>query len=239
MLSKYIIPGQKMDIQSIEKSILATSSEKKNYTTKVYDILSDERIEILMPMEKTKLILLPLDGEYELFFYAKDGLYACLARVIDRYKSNNVYIVLCELTTTLRKHQRRDYYRYSCVLDLLFRPLEEKEVTYLEKNQKYFEENLPLLKGIIVDISGGGIRFISKEKYEKDTYIYLSYIILINGREKQYDLAGKILAVNELENRKDEYEYRIRYIDIMKNEQEEIIRYIFEEERKNRQKMKG
>ena len=239
MLSKYIIPGQKMDIQSIEKSILATSSEKKNYTTKVYDILSDERIEILMPMEKTKLILLPLDGEYELFFYAKEGLYACFARVIDRYKSNNVYIVLCELTTTLRKHQRRDYYRYSCVLDLLFRPLEEKEVTYLEKNQKYFEENLPLLKGIIVDISGGGIRFISKEKYEKDTYIYLSYIILINGREKQYDLAGKILAVNELENRKDEYEYRIRYIDIMKNEQEEIIRYIFEEERKNRQKMKG
>ena len=239
MLSKYIIPGQKMDIQSIEKSILATSSEKKNYTTKVYDILSDERIEILMPMEKTKLILLPLDGEYELFFYAKDGLYTCFARVIDRYKSNNVYIVLCELTTTLRKHQRRDYYRYSCVLDLLFRPLEEKEVTYLEKNQKYFEENLPLLKGIIVDISGGGIRFISKEKYEKDTYIYLSYIILINGREKQYDLAGKILAVNELENRKDEYEYRIRYIDIMKNEQEEIIRYIFEEERKNRQKMKG
>ena len=239
MLSKYIIPGQKMDIQSIEKSILATSSEKKNYTTKVYDILSDERIEILMPMEKTKLILLPLDGEYELFFYAKEGLYACFARVIDRYKSNNVYIVLCELTTTLRKHQRRDYYRYSCVLDLLFRPLEAKEVTYLEKKQKYFEENLPLLKGIIVDISGGGIRFISKEKYEKDTYIYLSYIILINGREKQYDLAGKILAVNELENRKDEYEYRIRYIDIMKNEQEEIIRYIFEEERKNRQKMKG
>ena len=95
------------------------------------------------------------------------------------------------------------------------------------------------MKGIVVDISGGGIRFISKEKYEKDTYIYLSYIILINGREKQYDLAGKILAVNELENRKDEYQYRIRYIDIMKNEQEEIIRYIFEEERKNRQKMKG
>lgn len=239
MLSKYIIPGQKMEIQSIEKSILATSSEKKNYTTKVYDILSDERIEILMPMEKTKLILLPLDGEYELFFYAKEGLYACFARVIDRYKSNNVYIVLCELTTNLRKHQRRDYYRYSCVLDLLFRPLVEKEVTCLEKNQKYFEENLPLLKGTVVDISGGGIRFISKEKYEKDTYIYLSYIILINGREKQYELTGKILAVNELENRKDEYEYRIRYIDIMKNEQEEIIRYIFEEERKNRQKMKG
>ncbi len=239
MLSKYIIPGQRMELQAVEKSYLGESSDKKVYISKVHDILSDEKLEVVMPMEQTKLILLPLDAEYELFFYTTSGLYQCFARVTDRYKSNNVYIVLFEVTTNLRKHQRRDYYRYSCMLDMFSRELSNKEEHEIGKDEFYLEEGLPLRQSIVVDISGGGIRFISKFSYPKNTLIYIVYSLKLEDKEKQYHLVGKVLSSRKLENRVDEFEHRIQYVDITKADREEIIRYIFGEERKNRQKAKG
>ena len=46
----------------MEKSILGSASDKKSYISRIYDVLSDDQFEVLMPMEQTKLILLPVDG---------------------------------------------------------------------------------------------------------------------------------------------------------------------------------
>lgn len=47
--------------------------KNKVYASQVLDIISDDRIEISMPMEKTKLILLPIDVEYDLYFLRQTG----------------------------------------------------------------------------------------------------------------------------------------------------------------------
>lgn len=239
MLTKYVKPGEKIELQTVERSILGAASGKKAYVSKIYDIISDEEFEILMPMEKTKLILLPVDGEYDVCFYTENGLYQCNVRIIDRYKSNNTYLLLCEPITNLRKYQRREYYRFACILNMHSRKLEEEEVDALQKNQRFFQPGLPLRKSVIVDISGGGVRFVSDYQYEVDTMIYLTYTLSVNGAEKDYEIAGKILSARELENRKGEYEHRLQYVNIENTDREEIIRYIFEEERKNRQRKNG
>ncbi len=88
MLSKYVVVGNRVELQAVRRlnigSVDLGHEERKVYSTKVYDIISDERLELLMPMEQTKLILLPIDGEYELYFYTANGLYPCLARVVAR-----------------------------------------------------------------------------------------------------------------------------------------------------------
>ncbi|MBD5465404.1 MAG: flagellar brake protein [Lachnospiraceae bacterium] len=240
MLSKYILPGEKVELQSVEKSILGEGSDDKIHVSKVYDVLSDERLEICMPMEQTKLILLPVDRVYEICFYTKTGIYQSLARVVDRYKVNGVFLLLFELTTNLRKHQRREYYRFNCILNMKSRELSNDEMlVYEEKKTVFLEEDLPLRQSIIVDISGGGIRFVANHQYEKDTIIYLTYTLIIQGEEKTYDLTGKILNSKELENRKGQFEHRVQYVNITNNQREEIIRFIFEEERKSRQKLQG
>ena len=43
-------------------------------------------------------------------------------------------------------------------------------------------------------------------------------------------------AVRELENRKGTFEHRVQYYNLDVNTREEIIRFIFEEERKSRKK---
>ena len=49
-------------------------------------------------------------------------------------------------------------------------------------------------------------------------------------------MVGKVLAVRELENRKGTFEHRVQYYNLDVNTREEIIRFIFEEERKSRKK---
>ena len=49
-------------------------------------------------------------------------------------------------------------------------------------------------------------------------------------------MIGKVLSVRELENRPGSWEHRVQYYDMDSNTREEIIKYIFEEERKSRRK---
>ena len=196
MLTKLIEPGCKVEMQLISRKL--TEEEKKVYISKVFDVLSEDRMEILMPMEKTRLILLPVDGEIDITFYAGEYLYQCFTRVVDRYKRDNMYILLMEATSNLRKVQRREYYRFSCALEMCSRLLVEEEIKAVEEHRNYY--------------------------------------LIVGGRTKQCETVGEILSARELEHKKGTFEHRVRYVDMGEGEREEIIRYIFEEERKNRKK---
>lgn len=240
MLSKFITPGCKIELQAVNRiNEENKESSKKVYVSKVLDILSEDRMEITMPMEQTKLILLPVDGEYDAIFYS-GHLYQCFLRIIDRYKSNNVYILVVEMISNLRKYQRREYYRFSCALEMCARPLVEEEIKAIEqKDASFLTPGLPLKRSVIADISGGGLRFMSNQRYEPESLIYCTYNLLIGGKKKEYEIIGKILSVKELENKRGTFEHRVQYVNLDVDDREEIIKYIFEEERKNRHREKG
>lgn len=238
MLSKFISMKDKVELQYLDKENEEMGlSRNKTYLSSVYEIMSEDTLEITMPMEQTKLILLPVDSEYNVIFYGASGLYQCFARIIDRYKSNNVYILVLELTSNLRKYQRREYYRFSCALEMCSRNLQETEIQAIEQNMPYaLTPGLPLRQSVIVDISGGGLRFLSSQRYEPESLLYCSYHLMKSGAKKKYEVIGKVLSVKELENRAGTFEHRVQYFDMREDEREEIIKYIFEEERKNRRK---
>ena len=245
LLSKYVVPGCRVDLQAIDRSIeyqgksSDVKSGRKSYQSQVIDILSDDRVEIAMPMEKSKLILLPVDGEYDLYFYSDSGLYQCYARVVDRYKNNSLYVLVLDLISNLRKHQRREYYRFSCALEMNSRQLQEEELTEMDGKEGILIPQLPLKSSVIVDISGGGLRFVANYAYEPQSLILCKYNLLISGENKEYSLVGKVLSVRELDNRKGAFEHRVQYINMDATEREEIIKYIFDEERKTLKNQKG
>ena len=241
MLENFVKPGQRVDMKAVRRVKLSNEENRdKVYSTKIYDLVNEDTLELVMPMEQTKLILLPVDGEYEVFFYTDNGLYESTVRITDRYKSNNVYILLVELQTNLRKYQRRDFYRYSCALDMETRGLTPDEVVAFRKGEYYqIPPGLPSAKGVIVDISGGGLRFTSKALYERDSLILCSYGLFIHGGAKEYEIICKVLDARDIPNRSGEFEYRVQFVNLDNDEREEIIQYIFEEERKNRRKERG
>ena len=243
MLNEYIVPGDRIELTStrVTDRDLEDSDGKggrgKVFHSKIYDIRSEEIIEIEMPIERGKLVLLPVGGEFDLCFYSSSGLYQCYSVVRDRYKTNNMYILVMELTSGLRKFQRREYYRFNCVLDMKCRKLsdEEKE-TYVSRAVEFMDTDLTLEDGLIVDISGGGARFVSDYEYDPNEKILFKFSLNIDERLQQFSIVGRVVKSNPKEGSPGKFENRIKFLSIDSRERENIIRYIFEEERKIRRK---
>ncbi|MDD2968324.1 MAG: flagellar brake protein [Lachnospiraceae bacterium] len=240
MLTKYVLPGEKVELKIISNSLSdQNNTDKKTYVSQIYEIISDDRFQILIPIEKAKLILLPMDKEYDVYFYTATGLYHCTAKILDRSKENNIYLLNMEVTGSLSKFQRREFYRFNCAIEMGTRRLEEDEKKSLENKKLSLRNDLPYQKGMIVDISGGGIRFVSEKLYEADSMVLCNFMVPINDKPKQYSIIGLVLQIRIIEERQGLYEHRIQYIGMGRDEREEIIKFIFEEERKNRKREKG
>ncbi len=241
MLARIIKPGDRIELRPVEKNRSNSDSQAtaaKSYISQVQSIISGERMEIVMPMEGTKLVLLPVDAVFDMYLTTFSGLYQCFVRIIDRYKSNNVYILAVELTSNLRRYQRREYYRFSCALEMKSRELIEEEAKVVDTVDEYLIPGLPLKHSVIVDISGGGLRFLSNQQYAPESLIYINYRLVIKDKVKDYNVVGKVLASRPSENRKGVFEHRVQYVNMGTDDREEIIRYIFEEERKHRNNKK-
>lgn len=239
ILAKYVELGSKVDIRVKKRNYDDETYEMQVYPSQVYDILSEERIEVTMPMDKTKIVLLPIGGEYDLLFYTGNTIYQCRAKIVDREKRNNTYLLIMDLISNLRRDQRREYYRFSCALEMDSRELVDEEITALERSgvsEEFVVPRLPLKRSVIVDISGGGLRFIADYHYDEDSIVLCKYRLDTDEGPKTYEMLGKVLSVANIENRQGMYEHRVQYIKINKEVREEIIRFIFEEERKNLKK---
>ena len=221
LLSKYVRPGGEVELRAIERGLgQEAEKEEKIHRSQVLKVLTEDRMEIAMPIENGKLILLPVDGEYDMYFYGDNVVYQCNARV-----------VVMDMTSNLRNYQRREYYRFSCALEMDSRQLaEEEEITVA--SQEELLPSLPLKSSVIVDISGGGLRFVAYYAYEVNSLILCKYHLRVEGKEKEYRLVGKVLAVNELEHRPGVFDHRVQYVNVDPQEREEIIQYIFDEARK-------
>lgn len=240
MIEKLISPGDKLEMRSVVNVVLPDGTEGvKTYKSSVYDILDDGRIEIVMPMEKQKLILLPVDGEYDVCFFSNGGMYKANVRIVDRQKINNTYIVVAEMTTNLHKYQRREYYRFNCIIDMAAREMNEQEIKAFSNGLAYLIEEAEMARGVIVDISGGGLRFVSRQPYQSGKLLLMEFSLPVMGVEKEFFVAAKVIYSGEIEKREPEYENRVKFEFISNTTREEIIRYIFDAERKNRKNGKG
>ncbi len=236
LVSKFISPGVKIELQAMERVLLGDASDRKVYESKVVDVIGNDRLEIFMPIEQTKLVLLPVNAEYNIRFYTSRGLFQCNAKVSNRYKNGALYLLELKLISPLQKYQRREYYRYPCMLDMQVRDISDAEQQLIDREGIFDAEEIAGEKATIVDISGGGLRFTGMVPFEPDSIVVCNFELLKDGRKKAYSIAGKLLSCRRLENNPGQYELRVRFVYITPREREEIIRYIFEEERKKRQR---
>lgn len=240
MIEKFISPGDKLELKSTVSVVLPDGTEGvKTYRTSVYDILDDGRLELVMPMEKTRLVLLPVDGEYDVCFFSHGGMYRADVRIVDRQKINGIYILVVEMISNLHKYQRREYYRFNCVVEMRAREMTRQELDSFARGFTYLISEEDMVRGVIVDISGGGTRFVSRQKFNEGSMILMSFNLPIMERERSFLLAAKVIYSGEIENRTNEYENRVKFEFIDTTTREEIIKYIFDEERKNRKNGKG
>lgn len=252
MISELISIGDKLELKKL-KTRTSEEDTDKIYVSQLLDISPDDKLNIAMPIEKGRIIPLSVGDKYSVRFYANKGLYQCKALITDRYRNNNIYIIVIQLISELEKYQRRQYFRLECLLDIKYHVITDLELAIANKVKKDdfkdAEEKEKYLNtldnyqndfhsGTIVDLSGGGARFISNHKHEHGNRIQISIRFSSDFNNIHVINAGIISSTNMI-NRQGVYEHRVQFNDISKEEREAIIKFIFEEDRKQRRKEKG
>ena len=228
--------GNKLDLVSMTMS--AQLSDTKVYKSQILDMIDGQHFQISTPIDGYKILLLPVGGRYEATIYSGQNIYVCQVRITDRYKVRNQYVMDIELISSPKKFQRRAYFRLEYTRDFEFQ-LPEEEMEAVQEEEGNFEERYGFFdKGILLDLSGGGCRFVSREKIEPGERLILRIPLEMN-EVKILTVTGKTLSSKKVENRGISYEQRVEFVDIENAQREEIVKFIFQQERKNRKKRKS
>ena len=246
MIADILKVGDRVEIRILQEVLRGYDlSEKKHiYISKLYDIISEDEIVIAMPVEATRVILLPRDVRYDLIFYTKKGLFNCSGEVKGRYKEGALYSLAMALTSPLQKLQRRKFFRLDCLVDFTYYVLYDEEEKSLkdpyeahEYHLRHFPEEFRK-KGTIVDISGGGIRAITTERLPEDGVILLFFRVFVDNSEYAFSTFARVIKSAALENNPHRFQSGLEYRNMSNKDRERIVRYVFQEERSKRSNQK-
>lgn len=221
MLEKaHKIKTKKRQLEEIQKSILEWKNiiqtdgklkieivdKEVNYITKI-SVWEGLQIIIEMPLSKP----LYTNHLYTInFSTSNDILLANVIPIKSIPKGATIFYVL-ELISPVHKKQHRNYFRLETKIALniiLPIPLEE----LLQEKDNIINVNT-------LDISAGGVRFLSKEIIENDTIVKINFKL----QNKDYKLKGKILTHFEEKTKGEGHIYRVAFIDIDNNMQEKLF----------------
>jgi c-di-GMP-binding flagellar brake protein YcgR len=211
------------------------------YKSRVCDIPSENELEISMPTLGGRMVLFHMGAKCNLIFYTKGGMYTTTATVQRRFRRDNIYLLSMNVTGTVVRFQRREFYRVSYLSELEYRPITMdiarrdsiQEVEYeIEQEADFF----PVQQGRILDVSGGGIRFSSNMKLESRGYLLLKFQLKNGLMDEPFTLVAQIISSDKHPKEPDMYINRGQFFFKDLREREKIVRFVFEEERRMRNK---
>lgn len=226
-----IAVGNKIELVSLNQ-VIRNEQNKKVFVSKIYDIMPDKKLQIAMPIYEGRIVPLDLDACYTACFYTERGLLQCNVLVVARYRDGNLFFLDVKLLGDLEKVQRRQFYRYDCLIDAQIRIVSDEEYdTGVPDDVTIPEDALPWMPARIVDISGGGVRLNQRKNIDRNEVVKVKFMVSMLGEILSFNLFARVLSSMPVQNRTDMYEQRMEFLKITQEERDKIIRFIFESER--------
>ncbi len=125
---------------------------------------------------------------------------------------------------------RRRHYRMDCFWNVECQEISCKEGQEIKDD--WFE-------AMTADISGGGCRFNSARQLNQDSTLVMKIKNPDKNKDDELSVEAKVITSQLLSNRKEVYETRVRFVNLSFIEQEQLIRWIFEEKRKFKWQERG
>ena len=200
--------------------------------SKIVDILdADEKVLSIYAPTSTpdgKPFNMQVGEEYSLVIHTRDTLlrFVCSFEGYLREEAN--YFVVIKILDEGIKLQRREFFRFTCMLAMKFSVMYtgNNEAAKLLQNSGYSKMH----NGIIRDIGGGGIRFITNEDMEAGGLIQCTIML---GHTAML-IKGKILDKQYMPKSSLKFQYRALFLDVSQATQDEIVNFIFAEQRKQK-----
>ena len=242
--------GDKVDIIR-QAYIRKDTGEPDALSSKVIDIVDDITFKLTMPMNKTITIPLEIGEESYMYFYTTYGILAARTVVSERFFEGSIAVMIIKLVTELEKTQRRQYYRLQCSIEAKVHVLTEEEkrglndfigesrvvlsnksrsIDIVAENTNTWEECT------VIDLSGGGVKYLTDKERQKGELVILSLELQTGEELKKYFLLMNIISVFRTSTESIKYEIRTKFIGLREAARDAIVRFVFEEERRNRRK---
>ncbi|QCX32334.1 hypothetical protein FDN13_00725 [Caloramator sp. E03] len=190
------------------------------YKSSIQDI-KNEYILIGMPISGSKYMMIHIGSIIEYYIANEKEVFKCRSVVLGKTKEKNIQLAMLSFPEVIERVQRREYFRLPIVMDVKYFILPENRV-YIDLADVpigYFKN---LEKTVTIDISGGGVKIISKKSAKHNDFILLSIKVpdeinvLCKVVRCDYDEAGK------------NYKIALRYEKIDERLRDKIIKFIFD-----------
>lgn len=215
----------------------------------------NERIEVFDEIEKIyyKSIIqevnrdniaigVPMGNQEQLFLYKnqvktfriiyQDAHYYFKSKILGRKKSNNLLLFLIAWPSEVKRIQQRAFFRFPCSFQIYYWILPAEEAEGRRENKLPFEELVeplgPPEKGLMADISGGGLQLVTSYGIPKGSILALRLPIFSKKEKRTFEVLGKIVWANTPNNETArQHRHAVEFLDIEEKLREEIIRFIF------------
>jgi len=201
------------------------------YVSKVLDILDEKNftLAITMPTRADKALSLLPNKKYDVTVYVDQAMIVFDAYFEGYIKKDKEKLVALRLSNEGYKIQRREFFRFSCSIPMNFTVIDFEEGD-LAAEIMHEAGMTEMHEAVVKDIGGGGLRFMT------DSDLSLEYLVecTITLGSITLKLRGRILEKQYLPKAAHHFQYRVLFTDISKSSQEDIINFIFAEQRKQR-----
>jgi c-di-GMP-binding flagellar brake protein YcgR len=238
--------GDKIDIQLSRQAEIEEKGGEKAvvYQSSVCDYLSDAELEIAMPSIGGRMVLFQIGAECSFVFYSKGGMYTCKGIVQQRYRKDGLYLLSVLIKTKPVKFQRREFFRVDYITKIEYYSITEEIANkdtmreVLDATESIRQEGIAG-QGNTQDISGGGTRFSSAELLEPYSYLLLTFQLTNDRVRENFQLVAQVISTAPSEKASGLYVNRVSFLFKDLKEQERIVRFVFDEERRIRSKEVG
>ncbi|WAM36795.1 flagellar brake protein [Caldicellulosiruptor acetigenus] len=222
--------GDKIEIVRIDRR---TWEEKDvQYISKIADI-KDEYFYIFTPIKEGVYVTFYIDEILRVYKVSSDGVWVFDGVVEERFKEPE-YMIKVKQISDVRKIQRRMFFRLPINLDIFVKLLNSglmsRENTPEEAADDFSEGKI--VKALTKDISGGGVCFITQEEFEIGDLILTKIPI----EQEELILKAQILRKERVQHPTYRFMYGCKFVEARQNEIDKIVRFIFAQQQKMRQK---
>lgn len=233
-MENILIPGVKLELNEI-----TANKEKKSssYLSQIYDVDEETgRVSIAMPYSDGRMVVLSIGTHYNAYFYSKAKMYHSKVKVVERYKDKNLFVLVLELESALKKVQRRQFFRYDMIMPVKYMPLDETLTVVYDRTGELPEEIISekIVDGQTIDISGGGMKFVGG-RFKKGDRVYIEFDYMLGTAKQCLKITADVIDSVNPHDRKDIFHNRVSFVNMKNDDREALIRFIFEEERKRMQ----
>ncbi|MCL2164298.1 MAG: PilZ domain-containing protein [Oscillospiraceae bacterium] len=200
----------------------------REFISSVDEILNEYEATIEIPTVEG--VVYAVRAGWKLVVYVREGntIFRFLAKVLDRKIDSGRPIMKIIRTSIIDDVQRRKYFRLDCLIPVKYRIIEDVDA----------DLNMEFKDGLAANLSGVGMSLRIKERVKTPGLI-----------ECQMEFEGTVLTlvgeiVRCLDKTTDEdyrgaynYEIGVMFTEITDHEKDFIIRFIFEEQRRQIQQM--